>query len=53
MAIGDTTIVFDTSSDPLKASGILSVSDTGDLNTGITVEFVMIKAEDPQKPFAI
>ena len=53
MAIGDTTIVFDTSVDPPRASGILTVSDMGDLNTGITVEFVMIKAEDPQKPFAI
>lgn len=40
---GETTIIFDTSANPLKASGKLFVPSTGDLNTEITVEFIMIK----------
>jgi len=40
---GDTTIVFDTTSDPLRATGRLYVSDTGDLNSEITVDFTMVR----------
>ncbi len=40
---GDTTIVFDTTSDPLRATGRLYVSDTGDLNSEISVDFTMVK----------
>ena len=43
---GETTIVFDTSANPLKAAGKLVVSNSSDLNTEITVEFSMIKSED-------
>ena len=43
---GETTIVFDTTANPLKAAGKLVVSNSSDLNTEITVEFSMIKSED-------
>lgn len=47
---GDTTIVFDTSANPLQATGRLFVPEDDDpasFDPEITVTFTMIKADDP------